>query len=200
MWKKTAQFRSIFTTKINKANILLLIILVILNYHFPYHFSESTTSKQSNEKTVYSAPASQDKNPDEKNQAVAGINDSSIIDSDLDRAINLFSSAKVHTTAVNLLKSSSFETEVGGKPRGWFYLLDSNTANTYTSPEGNRSGASGLKFVGGGTGNFSIAQPDTKTVSGRTYTFSAHIKYSTVVFWPTIDDSSSRHDRLLLGK
>ena len=136
MWKKTAQFRSIFTTKINKANILLLIILVILNYHFPYHFSESTTSKQSNEKTVYSAPASQDKNPDEKNQAVAGINDSSIIDSDLDRAINLFSSAKVHTTAVNLLKSSSFETEVGGKPRGWFYLLDSNTANTYTSPEG----------------------------------------------------------------
>jgi len=24
--------------------------------------------------------------------------------------------------------------------------------------------------------------------------------YSTVVFWPTIDDSSSRHDRLLLGK
>jgi len=26
------------------------------------------------------------------------------------------------------------------------------------------------------------------------------VNNSTVVFWPTIDDSSSRHDRLLLGK
>ena len=28
----------------------------------------------------------------------------------------------------------------------------------------------------------------------------ALISYSTVVFWRTIDDPSSRHDRLLLGK
>jgi len=62
------------------------------------------------------------------------------------------------------------------KPSGWYYILDATRANTFISQAGNRSGQFGLKFVGGGSGNFGIMQPDLKTVPGRTYTFSAYIR------------------------
>ncbi len=126
-----------------------------------------------------------DQKTSEQTQAVAGINDSAdnsstdppLFTKEGSGEISLVASSIMNTTAVNLLRSSSFETEVAGQPRGWFYLLDSSNGNTHTSPEGNRSGASGLKFAGGGTGNLGIMQPDTKTVPGRTYTFSGYLKY-----------------------
>lgn len=80
------------------------------------------------------------------------------------------------TTNVNLIKNSSFEKESNGQPRGWSYLLDSITSNTFLSQEGNRSGTYGLKFVGGTNDNLGLMQPTTKTVPGRTYTLSAYVK------------------------
>src|SRR5579871_3575129 len=82
------------------------------------------------------------------------------------------------TNTVNLLHNSSFEEQRNGAPADWNYQLDSNTGNTFISQEGNRSGIFGLKFTGGGTGNFGISQPDVKTVPGRTYTISAYLKYT----------------------
>src|SRR6266571_7703898 len=81
------------------------------------------------------------------------------------------------TNTTNLLHDSSFEQEGDGKPQNWNYQLDSSAGNTFISREGNRSGAFGLKFTGGGTGNFGISQPDVKTIPGRTYTLSLYIKY-----------------------
>ena len=75
----------------------------------------------------------------------------------------------------NLLHNSSFEQESNGQPRDWNYQLDSTTANTFISQEGNRSGIFGLKFFGGSVGNFGISQPNVKTVPGRIYTFYGHI-------------------------
>ncbi len=82
----------------------------------------------------------------------------------------------IDTTGVNLLKNSSFEAGVGGIPTQWSATLDSNTGNTFSNGEGVHSGSYGLKFVGGGTGNFGIYQSSTKTVPGRTYTYSAWVK------------------------
>ena len=84
----------------------------------------------------------------------------------------------VDTTAVNILQNASFEQQINGQPASWNYQLDSTTGNTFLSQEGIHSGNNGLKFLGGGSGNFGISQPGTETVPGRTYTFSVYIKYT----------------------
>jgi hypothetical protein len=90
---------------------------------------------------------------------------------------NNSASLTLDSIGTNLLRNSSFEQDDGsGKPRQWNYQLDSTTGNTYKSAEGIHSGSYGLKFQGGGTGNFGISQPTSKTVPGRTYTFSTYIK------------------------
>ncbi len=83
----------------------------------------------------------------------------------------------VDTAGVNLLRNSSFEAGgTGSIPSQWNTQLDSNSGNTFISQEGIHSGSYGLKFVGGGTGNFGISQPNTKTTPQRTYTLSAWVK------------------------
>ncbi len=81
-----------------------------------------------------------------------------------------------NSTTANLIHNSSFETESGGLPRGWYYLLNSTTGNTFISQEGIRSGNFGLKFAGGNAGNLGIMQPDVKTVPERSYTISVFVK------------------------
>jgi hypothetical protein len=75
----------------------------------------------------------------------------------------------------NLITNSSFEAG-SPQPNEWNYQLDSNTSNTQRSAEGIHSGKYGLKFIGGGSGNFGISQPRTKTIGGRTYTLSGYVK------------------------
>jgi hypothetical protein len=98
--------------------------------------------------------------------------------SDLETAFAGFNSptlSLLNATGENILRNSSFEASDGG-PRQWQYQLDSNTGNTVRSLEAVRSGAYGFKFQGGGAGNFGISQPESKTIPGRTYTFSSYIK------------------------
>lgn len=78
--------------------------------------------------------------------------------------------------ATNLLRNSSFEESSDGAPRQWRYQYDSTSGNTFTTVEAIRTGAQGLKFVGGGTGNFGISQPSAKAVERRNYAFSVWVK------------------------
>lgn len=82
----------------------------------------------------------------------------------------------IGSSALNLIRNSSFEMASDGQPMAWNYQLDSTAGNTYRSAEGTRSGNFGLKFINAGTGNLGISQPDVKTVPGRTYTLSMYIK------------------------
>ena len=95
-----------------------------------------------------------------------------------------FSSSALSATAVNLIRNSSFESADGEKPRQWSYILDATTANTKQSNEGIRSGSYGLKFSGAdadGHGlDLGIAQSETETVPGRTYTLSLYLKHTNV--------------------
>lgn len=84
-------------------------------------------------------------------------------------------------TGNNLIRNSSFETAEGGKPRQWTYTLDATSSNTRQTEEAIRTGDYGLKFKGKGAGNgkeYGISQPETQTVAGRTYTFSAYVKHT----------------------
>lgn len=78
--------------------------------------------------------------------------------------------------AVNLLRNSSFEEDNNGAPRQWNYQYDSNSGNTMTTLEAIRTGAKGLKVVGGGTGNFGLSQPAAKEIERRDYAFSVWVK------------------------
>ena len=90
---------------------------------------------------------------------------------------NNFNVSTLDSAGVNLLRNSSFET--GGEnnlPSQWKTQLDSSVSNTFLSKEGIHSGNFGLKFLGGGTGNFGISQPDGRTTPQRTYTLSLYVK------------------------
>ena len=90
---------------------------------------------------------------------------------------NSFSLSTLDSAGGNILRNSSFEA--GGEnnfPSQWKAQLDSSSSNTFISKEGIHSGNFGLKFLGGGTGNFGISQPDGKTTPQRTYTLSAYVK------------------------
>ena len=78
--------------------------------------------------------------------------------------------------AVNLLRNSSFEEDTNLTPRQWNYQYDSNSGNSFTTAEAIRTGTKGLKFVGGGTGNYGISQPATKLIERRDYAFSLWVK------------------------
>ena len=78
--------------------------------------------------------------------------------------------------AVNLLRNSSFEEDNNGAPRQWNYQYDSNSGNTMTTLEAIRTGAKGLKVVGGGSGNFGLSQPAAKEIERRDYAFSVWVK------------------------
>ncbi len=89
-------------------------------------------------------------------------------------------SNNLKTTAVNLLRNSSFEEESGGAPRQWVYNLDGSSARVFRSNEAYRSGNYSLKFQGGDTGNFGISQTLVKTLKRRAYTLSAWVKATNV--------------------
>ena len=78
--------------------------------------------------------------------------------------------------AVNLLRNSSFEEDANLAPRQWNYQYDSNSGNSFTTAEAIRTGTKGLKFVGGGTGNYGISQPATKLIERRPYALSLWVK------------------------
>jgi len=78
--------------------------------------------------------------------------------------------------AVNLLRNSSFEEDSNLAPRQWNYQYDSNSGNSFTTAEAIRTGTKGLKFVGGGTGNYGISQPATKLIERRPYALSLWVK------------------------
>src|SRR3989338_6660850 len=78
--------------------------------------------------------------------------------------------------AVNLLRNYSFEEDTNLAPRQWNYQYDSNSGNSFTTAEAIRTGTKGLKFVGGGTGNYGIPQPATKLVERRDYALSLWVK------------------------
>lgn len=78
--------------------------------------------------------------------------------------------------AVNLLRNSSFEEDSSKAPRQWQYQYDSTSGNSFTSAEAIRTGVQGLKFVGGGTGNFGLSQPTAKTIERRAYALSLWVK------------------------